>query len=38
VPGPLGPPRFDLAYLGKIGEVASRPLGSYELLAQGVAS
>lgn len=36
-PGPLGPPRFDLAYLGHIGEVASRPLGSYELLAQGVA-
>jgi transposase len=36
-PPPLGPPRFDLAYLGQIGEVALRPLGSYELLAAGVA-
>jgi hypothetical protein len=33
----VGAPRFDLAYLGQIGEVALRPLGSYELLAQGVA-
>lgn len=29
-----GPPRFDLAYLGQIGEVALRSLGSYEFLAQ----
>lgn len=36
-PEPVGAPRFDLAYLGQIGEVALRPLGSYELLAQGVA-
>lgn len=35
--GPAGPPRFDLAYLGEIGEVALRPLGSYDLLAQAVA-
>jgi hypothetical protein len=35
-PPPLGPPRFDLAYLGQIGEVALRPLGSYELLVAAV--
>lgn len=36
-PGPLGPPRFDLAYLGEIGDVALRPLGSYELLVPSAA-
>jgi transposase len=36
--GPLGPPRLDLAYLGQVGEVALRPLGSYELLVEPAAA
>jgi hypothetical protein len=35
---PVGPPRFDPAFLGGLGEVETRPLHRYDRLLEEVAS